>query len=68
MGKSLEEYPSFEIDGIEEQTGTYKTHEIFKWNPKTDAIHGTVCLQKDYRRDGDSEDKINYELQKEEQH
>ena len=56
-----------EIDGIDEATGQIKTHEIFKWNPKTD-IHeyagNSVIFNKLKERDGDSEEKINYELTK----
>ena len=56
-----------EIDGIDETTGQVKTHEIFKWNPKTDTheyMGDSVIFRKLKERDGDSEEKINYELTK----
>lgn len=56
-----------EIDGIDEATGQIKTHEIFKWNPKTDAheyMGNSVIFKKLKERDGDTEEKINYELTK----
>ncbi|MGY5144287.1 MAG: type II/IV secretion system ATPase subunit [Candidatus Nitrosopumilus sp. bin_32a] len=56
-----------EIDGIDEATGNIKTHEIFKWNPKTDVheyMGNSVIFRKLKERDGDSEEKINYELTK----
>ncbi len=56
-----------EIDGIDEVTGQIKTHEIFKWNPKTDTheyMGDSVIFRKLKERDGDSEEKINYELTK----
>jgi len=56
-----------EIDGIDETTGQIKTHEIFKWNPKTDVHEyagNSVIFNKLKERDGDSEEKINYELTK----
>jgi len=56
-----------EIDGIDEVTGQVKTHEIFKWNPKTDVheyMGDSVIFRKLKERDGDSEEKINYELTK----
>ena len=56
-----------EIDGIDEVTGNIKTHEIFKWNPKTDVheyMGDSVIFRKLKERDGDSEEKINYELTK----
>ena len=56
-----------EIDGIDEATGQIKTHEIFKWNPKTDVHEyagNSVIFNKLKERDGDSEEKINYELTK----
>jgi len=56
-----------EIDGIDETTGQVKTHEIFKWNPKTDVheyMGDSVIFRKLKERDGDSEEKINYELTK----
>ncbi len=56
-----------EIDGIDEKTGHIKTHEIFKWNPKTDTheyMGNSVIFRKLKERDGDTEEKINYELTK----
>jgi flagellar protein FlaI len=56
-----------EIDGIDETTGQIKTHEIFKWNPKTDVHEyagNSVIFKKLKERDGDTEEKINYELTK----
>ena len=56
-----------EIDGIHETTGEIRTHEIFKWNPKTDThdyLGNSVIFRKLKERDGDSEEKINYELTK----
>ena len=56
-----------EINGIDESTGELKTHDIFKWNPKTDAHDYTgnsVVFKKIKERDGDTEEKINYELTK----
>lgn len=56
-----------EIDGLDEKTGQIKTHEIFKWNPKTDShdyMSDSVIFKKIKERDGDSEEKINYELTK----
>ncbi len=56
-----------EIDGIDENTGKIKTHDIFKWNPKTDTheyMGNSVVFKKIKERDGDSDDKINYELTK----
>jgi flagellar protein FlaI len=56
-----------EIDGIHETTGEIRTHEIFKWNPKTDTheyMGNSVIFRKLKERDGDSEEKINYELTK----
>ncbi|KAF6247815.1 type IV secretory pathway protein [Nitrosopumilus sp. b3] len=56
-----------EIDGIHETTGEIRTHEIFKWNPKTDThdyMGNSVIFRKLKERDGDSDEKINYELTK----
>lgn len=56
-----------EIDGIHETTGEIRTHEIFKWNPKTDThdyMGNSVIFRKLKERDGDSEEKTNYELTK----
>jgi len=56
-----------EIDGIDESTGQIKTHEIFKWNPKTDTheyMGDSVVFKKIKEREGDTEEQINYELTK----
>ena len=56
-----------EIDGIDENTGQIKTHEIFKWNPKTDThdyLGNSVVFKKIKEREGDTEEQINYELTK----
>jgi flagellar protein FlaI len=56
-----------EIDGIDENTGEIKTHEIFKWNPKTDThdyLGDSVVFKKIKEREGDTEEEINYELTK----
>ena len=56
-----------EIDGIDEKTGQIKTHEIFKWNPKTDTheyMGDSVVFKKIKEREGDTEEQINYELTK----
>ena len=56
-----------EIDGINQKTGEIKTHEIFKWNPREDKHEyagNSVVFSKIKERDGDTDDKINYELTK----
>jgi flagellar protein FlaI len=56
-----------EIDGIDEKTGQIKTNTVFKWNPKTDShdFSGkSVVFEKIKERDGDTDEKINYELTK----
>ena len=56
-----------EIDGIDENTGEIKTHDVFKWNPKTDRheyLGNSVIFKKIIERDGETEEKINYELTK----
>jgi len=56
-----------EIEGIDENTGEIKTHDIFKWNPKTDThdyMGDSVVFKKIKEREGDSEEKINYEITK----
>jgi flagellar protein FlaI len=56
-----------EIDGIDEKTGQLKTNTVFKWNPKTDShdFSGkSVVFEKIKERDGDTDEKINYELTK----
>jgi len=56
-----------EIDGVDEKTGQLKTNTVFKWNPKTDAhdFSGkSVVFEKIMGRDGDTQEKIDYELTK----
>ncbi|MBS3926569.1 MAG: type II/IV secretion system ATPase subunit [Nitrosarchaeum sp.] len=56
-----------EINGIDEKTGEIKTHEIFKWNPREDKhefMGDSVVFSKIKERDGDTDEKINYELTK----
>lgn len=56
-----------EINGIDEKTGEIKTHEIFKWNPREDRhefMGDSVVFRKIKERDGDTDEKINYELTK----
>lgn len=56
-----------EIDGIDHKTGEIKTHEIFKWNPREDKhefMGDSVVFSKIKERDGDTDEKINYELTK----
>ncbi|MDH3610332.1 MAG: type II/IV secretion system ATPase subunit [Nitrosopumilus sp.] len=56
-----------EIDGIDEKTGQLKTNTVFKWNPATDAhdFSGkSVVFEKIKERDGETDEKINYELTK----
>lgn len=56
-----------EINGIDEKTGEIKTHEIFKWNPREDKhefMGDSVVFSKIKERDGETDDKINYELTK----
>ena len=56
-----------EIDGIDRDTGEIKTHDVFKWNPKTDKheyLGNSVIFKKIIERDGETEEKINYELTK----
>ncbi len=56
-----------EINGIDETTGQIKTHEIFKWNPREDIheyLGNSIVFEKIKERDGESEEKINYELTK----
>ncbi|MFB5614071.1 MAG: type II/IV secretion system ATPase subunit, partial [Candidatus Nitrosomaritimum yanchengensis] len=56
-----------EIDGIDEKTGALKTNTVFRWNPSKD-IHEfsgkSVVFEKIKERDGETDDKINYELTK----
>ncbi|MEX2193626.1 MAG: type II/IV secretion system ATPase subunit [Nitrosarchaeum sp.] len=54
-----------EIDGINHTTGEIKTHEIFKWNPREDRhefMGDSVVFSKIKERDGETDEKINYEL------
>jgi flagellar protein FlaI len=56
-----------EIDGIDEKTGQLKTNTVFKWNPKNDThdFSGkSVVFEKIKERDGDTDEKIEYELTK----
>ena len=56
-----------EIDGIDHTTGEIKTHEIFKWNPREDKhefMGDSVVFNKIKERDGETDEKINYELTK----
>ncbi len=56
-----------EIDGINDKTGEINTHEIFKWNPVTDNhdyLGESVVFKKIMERDGETDEKINYELTK----
>jgi flagellar protein FlaI len=56
-----------EINGIDEKTGEIKTHDIFKWNPREDKhefMGDSVVFRKIKERDGDTDEKINYELTK----
>ena len=56
-----------EIDGIDEKTGQIKTNTVFRWNPTTDKHEfsgKSVVFEKIKERDGETDDKINYELTK----
>ncbi|TAK27916.1 MAG: type IV secretory pathway protein [Nitrosarchaeum sp.] len=56
-----------EIDGIDHTTGEIKTHEIFKWNPREDRhefMGDSVVFSKIKERDGETDEKISYELTK----
>ena len=56
-----------ELDGIDEKTGQLKTNTVFKWNPATDShdFSGkSVVFEKIKERDGETDEKINYELTK----
>ena len=56
-----------EIDGIDDRTGLIKTNTVFRWNPTKD-IHEfsgkSVVFEKIMERDGDTQEKIDYELTK----
>lgn len=56
-----------EINGIDKQTGEIKTHTVFKWNPTTDKheyLGNSIVFKKLQERDGESDEKIKYELKK----
>ena len=56
-----------EIDGMDEKTGELKTNTVFKWNPSTDTHEfsgKSVVFEKIKERDGETDEKINYELTK----
>ena len=56
-----------EIDGIDEKTGQLKTNTVFQYNPKTDSHEfsgKSVVFEKIMERDGDTQEKIDYELTK----
>ncbi|NIM26571.1 MAG: type IV secretory pathway protein [Nitrosopumilaceae archaeon] len=56
-----------EIDGIDEKTGQIKTNTVFRWNPTTDQHEfsgRSVVFEKIKERDGETDEKINYELTK----
>jgi len=56
-----------EIDGIDEKTGNLKTNTVFKWNPTNDTHEFTgksIVFEKIKERDGETDEKINYELTK----
>ncbi len=56
-----------EIEKIDDRTGEIITHDVFKWNPKND-IHEfagrSIIFDKIKERDGETDEKINYELTK----
>ena len=56
-----------EIDGIDDKTGMIKTNTVFRWSPTTDTHEfsgKSVVFEKIKERDGDTQDKIDYELTK----
>ncbi len=56
-----------EIDGLDENTGNIRTHEIFKWNPNDDThqyFGNSVVLKKIKEIHGETDEQINYELSK----
>ena len=56
-----------EIDGIDDKTGSLKTNSVFRWNPSTDTHEfsgKSVVFEKIKERDGETDEKINYELTK----
>jgi len=56
-----------EIAGLDEEAGTVKTHDFFKWDPITD-VHkcsgNSIVLNKIKERIGESAEEINEELRK----
>jgi len=59
--------PLPEIAGLDEETGTIKTHDFFKWDPIVD-VHkcsgNSIVLNKIKERIGESTEQINEELRK----
>lgn len=56
-----------EIDGIDDKNGMIKTNTVFRWSPTTDTHEfsgKSVVFEKIKERDGDTQDKIDYELTK----
>lgn len=56
-----------EIEKLDDQNGNIVTHEVFKWDPKTDSHkYGgrSIVFEKLKERDGYSDDQINYEITK----
>ena len=56
-----------EINGIDKDNDSIKTHEVFKWDPNTDThkfAGKSVVLEKIKDRTGESDDQINHELKK----
>lgn len=56
-----------EIDGIDEKTGQIKTNTVFRWSPTTDKHEfsgKSVVFEKIKERDGETDEKIEYELTK----
>ncbi len=56
-----------EIGEIDERTGNIKTHDVFKWNPKTDVheyLGNSLVMEKIKSRYGETDEKIEHELNK----
>lgn len=56
-----------EVNGINERTGDIQTHELFRWNPRTDThdfAGNSIVFERIKERDGETDEKINYELTK----
>jgi len=56
-----------EIAGLDEHTDEVLTHEIFKWDPKTDTHRfagNSIVLEKIKERTGESNEQIDNELRK----